>query len=86
MKKFIERYQKMITAILVTITLACTVMAGTWKFIEWRIEKSVTIDGIRDELVFLNCMFRVSLTKDQQAEAERLYQQVGGICHRKDKK
>ena len=31
------------------------------------------------ELVFLNCMFRVSLTSEQQKEAEKLYEQVTKI-------
>lgn len=31
------------------------------------------------ELVFLNCMFRVSLTPEQQKQAEELYKQVTKI-------
>jgi len=55
-----------------------TIFAGVvWATIDWRIDKKQA--PIVKELVFLNCMFRVSLTPEQQQEAESLYRQVSKI-------
>jgi len=46
-------------------------------YIDWRIAKKQ--EPIVRELVFLNCMFRVSLTEEQQKEAEDLFRRIDRI-------
>jgi len=67
-----------IMKIIICTSTVLTIFAGVvWATIDWRIDKKQA--PIVKELVFLNCMFRVSLTPEQQQEAESLYRQVSKI-------
>jgi len=84
MKEVIDRYRNIILAILATITLMASAYAGVCTVIDSRAE---TIADEKDaplykELQFLNCMFRVTLTPEQQTEAEQLYKSVTDIGHK----
>lgn len=62
------------------IFILCVLSTGCWALIDWRIDKKQ--EPLLRELVFLNCMFRVSLTLEQQKEAERLFESVDGVGRR----
>lgn len=61
---------------LLIIVSAIGVCAGF--YVDYRIAKKQ--EPIVRELVFLNCMMRVSLSKEQQNEAEELFDRIDSVA------
>jgi len=75
--KKLNKIRNICAIIVSSIVILTAASTGCWALIDWRIDKKQ--EPIVKELVFLNCMFRVSLTPEQQQEAEALFKTVNGV-------